>query len=107
MSSRLLRLSRANFLTSSLTRVKERGEVLVNLGIDVGKPFHEAVALERASRRRQLGGGVAVGDVLQDGHVFGEDFAVVEPQNRDITFRVEPVELLTVGGLAGLAVEGG
>jgi hypothetical protein len=39
-----------------------------------------------------------VGDILQDGGVFGEDFAIVRPDGRDKPERVDREEILSLEG---------
>src|SRR5690606_25710484 len=74
-----------------------RAERLVQLGADEGEPALQFDALERTGCRREAGGGVEVGQVLQDGHALAEQATVVEFEQGHVAQRVERAEIAAIG----------
>src|SRR5260370_14550166 len=52
------------------------------------RPLLQAIATDRSSRRRKTARGLLVGQVLNNCRTFSQDTSVVEPQRRNIPFRV-------------------
>lgn len=79
-------------------RVEEGGGRLVEFGTDEVEPALQAVALDAAVGGRELLFRGEVGDVLDDGRAFGEDFAGVEDQRRHVA---AGIDFEVVGAAAG------
>src|SRR5262245_38846545 len=87
----------ARRLLRSLTKLgvkQPRAEHFVQLGTDEGQPLLQAIAGERARRRRKTALRREIGKVLNDRNAFGEQLAVIKLQDRHISLRVDGGEVL-------------
>jgi hypothetical protein len=76
----------------------------VHFARDVVQPLLHAISLERAVLRREIALRLLIGEVLHDGHAFGEHLAVVELERRHGTLGIDGEVVRAILELLGLGI---